>query len=170
MPLRSDIVLGADHAGLALCDELARRLRARGRTTRNVSLRGVPRDDYPDVAVRVTDVVLAGGATRGILLCGSGVGASVAANKRAGIRAGLCHDAYSARQGVEHDDMNVLVLGARVIGSELAATLVEAFLQARFSRAPRHLRRLRKVRRLEEAGGLPSPSGRAGRRAQGASR
>jgi ribose 5-phosphate isomerase B len=168
MPLRVDVVLGADHAGLALCDELARRLRAGGRSTRNVSLRGVPRDDYPDVAVRLTDVVLAGGATRGILLCGSGVGASVAANKRAGIRAGLCHDAYSARQGVEDDDMNVLVLGARVIGSELAATLVEAFLQARFSRAPRHLRRLRKVRRLEAAAVSPSASAPAADAATGA--
>jgi ribose 5-phosphate isomerase B len=94
--------------------------------------------------------LLSGAAERGVLICGSGVGASVAANKVPGIRAGLCHDTYSAHQGVEHDDMNVLVLGARVIGPELAGELVRAFLAARFTHEERHERRLGKIRALEE--------------------
>jgi len=105
--------------------------------------------DYPDYAEAVGNAVLDGRAERAVLICGSGVGASVAANKLPGIRAGLCHDTYSAHQGVEHDDMNVLVLGSRVIGTELARELVRAFLGATFSGEERHRRRLAKVVALE---------------------
>src|SRR6185295_10072219 len=108
-----------------------------------------PDDDYPDFAECVAHTILGGGAERGVLLCGSGVGASVAANKFAGIRAALCHDTFSARQGVEDDAMNVLTLGARVIGSALAVELVHAFLAASFSNAERHRRRLEKVKGFE---------------------
>jgi len=112
-----------------------------------------PADDYPDYAASVARAVLDGSAERGILICGSGVGASVAANKFPGIRAALCHDTFSARQGVEDDAMNVLALGARVIGPSLAAELVVAFLRAKFSGAERHLRRLEKVKQLEHGSG-----------------
>jgi RpiB/LacA/LacB family sugar-phosphate isomerase len=105
--------------------------------------------DYPDYAEAVAKAVVEGRAERGVLICGSGVGASVAANKLVGIRAGLCHDTYSAHQGVEHDDMNVLVLGARVIGYALAEELVSAFLKAEFSNEERHRRRLEKVKAME---------------------
>jgi len=106
--------------------------------------------DYPDFAEKVGRAVLDGKAERGVLICGSGVGASVAANKLRGIRAGLCHDTYSAHQGVEHDDMNVLVLGSRVVGVALAKDLVLAFLGAKFTNEERHLRRLGKVKALED--------------------
>jgi ribose 5-phosphate isomerase B len=109
-----------------------------------------PGDDYPDFAAAVARAITEGRATRGILVCGSGVGASVAANKFHGIRAALCHDTFSARQGVEDDDMNVLTLGARVIGPALADELVRSFLAAEFSGAERHRRRLNKVARFEE--------------------
>src|SRR6266513_6100740 len=108
-----------------------------------------PRIDYPDKAREVAEAIQGGDAERGVFVCGSGVGASVAACKFPGIRAGLCHDTYSAHQGVEHDDMNVLVLGSRVIGVELARELVRAFLGAQFSREARHERRLEKVKALE---------------------
>lgn len=107
--------------------------------------------DYPDFAEAVGKAVLDGRADRGILLCGSGVGASVAANKLPGIRAAVCHDTYSGHQGVEHDNMNVLVMGARILGEALAEDIVKSFLEAHFSSEPRHLRRLEKVFRLEEA-------------------
>ena len=110
-----------------------------------------PRVDYPDKAREIGEAVLAGEAERGVLVCGSGVGASVAANKLAGIRAGLCHDTYSARQGVEHDDMNVLCLGSEVIGAELAGELVRAFLRAEFQGGERYVRRLEKIERMEGA-------------------
>jgi RpiB/LacA/LacB family sugar-phosphate isomerase len=106
-------------------------------------------DDYPDFAEAVAEAVRSGRAERGILICGSGVGASVAANKIPGIRAGLCHDTYSAHQGVEHDDMNILVLGSRVIGLELARELARTFLAAQFSAEERHARRLAKVKAIE---------------------
>jgi len=106
--------------------------------------------DYPDFAEAVGRAVQEGKADRGIIVCGSGVGACVAANKMRGIRAGVCHDTYSAHQGVEHDDMNVLCLGARVVGSAVASELVKAFVTARFSSEDRHVRRLAKVMRLEE--------------------
>src|SRR5262249_46078213 len=112
-----------------------------------------PSDDYPDFAEAVARAVLDGAAERGILICGSGVGASVAANKFVGIRSALCHDTFSARQGVEDDDMNVLTLGARIIGPSLAEELVRAFLAAEFSGADRHRRRLDKIKRFESRAG-----------------
>lgn len=113
-------------------------------------------DDYPDRSLAVARAIVEGRAERGVVVCGSGVGAAVAANKIAGIRACMCHDSFSARQGVEDDDMNVLCLGARVIGEELAAELVRDFLAAQFSGAPRHVRRLAKVAAME-ALGRPAP-------------
>jgi len=146
------IALGADHAGYELKDILRGDLRAQGHEVIDLGTDGPAPVDYPDFAEAVGLAILDGRAARGILVCGSGVGASVAANKIPGIRAGLCHDTYSARQGVEHDDMNLLVLGARVIGVELARELVRAFLEARFSAEARHRRRLRKVAALEGRG------------------
>jgi RpiB/LacA/LacB family sugar-phosphate isomerase len=144
------IAIGADHAGYDLKQILAAYLRHHGH---QVIDKGTDSDepvDYPDFAEAVSKVVLSGAAERGVIICGSGVGASVAANKLPGIRAGLCHDTYSARQGVEHDDMNILVLGARVIGIEVARELVDNFLAAQFTGAERHRRRLDKIRALEE--------------------
>jgi len=108
-----------------------------------------PRVDYPDLARKIGEAVLSGDIERGVLVCGSGVGASVAANKLAGIRAAVCHDTYSAHQGVEHDDMNVLCLGSEVVGAELAAELVRAFLGAEFDGGDRYRRRLEKIRTME---------------------
>lgn len=144
------IALGADHAGYAMKESLAQRLGAVGHTVVDVGTRDAETPvDYPDYAEAVGSAVLTGRAERGVLLCGSGVGASVSANKLPGIRAGLCHDGYSAHQGVEHDDMNVLVLGARVVGVEVAWELVLAFVRARYSAEERHERRLEKLRALE---------------------
>ena len=108
-----------------------------------------PRIDYPDKAREIGQAIVAGEAERGVLVCGSGVGASVAANKLAGVRAAICHDAYSAHQGVEHDDMNILCLGSEVVGPELAADLVRAFLEARFDGGERYRRRLEKIEDME---------------------
>ena len=108
-----------------------------------------PRIDYPDKAREIGDALLAGHADRGVLVCGSGVGASVAANKLAGIRAAVCHDVYSAHQGVEHDDMNILCLGSDVVGAELAADLVRTFLAAQFDGGERYVERLKKVAAME---------------------
>jgi ribose 5-phosphate isomerase B len=108
-----------------------------------------PRVDYPDKAREIGEAVLAGSAERGVLVCGSGVGASVAANKLPGIRAAICHDVYSAHQGVEHDDMNILCLGSEVVGPELAADLVRAFLDARFDGGERYRKRLEKIEHME---------------------
>jgi ribose 5-phosphate isomerase B len=144
------VAIGADHAGYALKQELVPSLRSLGQAVQDLGTHGPEPVDYPDVAEWVSHAVLSGTAERGVLICGSGVGASVAANKLPGIRAGLCHDTYSAHQGVEHDDMNVLVLGARVIGIELARELVRAFLTARFTHEERHERRLGKIKTLEE--------------------
>ena len=144
------VAIGSDHAGFALKEEISEKLRALGHDVTDVGAHShVATDDYPDFAEVVGKAVLDGRAERGVLICGSGVGASVAANKLPGIRAGLCHDGYSAHQGVEHDDMNVLVLGSRVIGSALAEDLVLNFLQANFTGEERHLRRLKKVKALE---------------------
>jgi len=144
------LALAADHAGFGLKGEIAQRLRAEGHELLDETPSPPPPDDdYPDAAARVVKALRSGGAERGILVCGSGVGACVAANKAAGIRAGLCHDTYSARQGVEHDDVNVLCLGARVVGSELALEVVRAFVAARFSNGERHLRRLAKIAALD---------------------
>jgi RpiB/LacA/LacB family sugar-phosphate isomerase len=144
------VAIAADHAGFLLKQELAPWLRSSGHEVTDLGTNSTEPVDYPDYADAIAQAVLEGRAARGVLICGSGVGASVAANKVPGIRAGLCHDTYSAHQGVEHDDMNVLVLGARVIGVELARELVRAFLGAVFSREPRHVRRLGKIRAIEE--------------------
>ena len=127
------IAIGSDHAGFALKEDLAAYLRELRHQVLDVGTHSTAPVDYPDYAEAVGKAVLDGRAERAVLICGSGVGASVAANKLPGIRAGLCHDTYSAHQGVEHDDMNVLVMGSRVIGPELARELVRAFLGATFS-------------------------------------
>jgi ribose 5-phosphate isomerase B len=144
------VALGADHAGYVLKQELIPWLGSIGHEVTDLGTNSTEPVDYPDVAALVAGAVLGGTVERGVLICGSGVGASVAANKLPGIRAGLCHDTYSAHQGVEHDDMNVLVLGARVIGVELARELVRFFLDARFTHEQRHERRLGKIRALED--------------------
>ena len=144
------IVLGADHAGFELKQTLLAFVRDLGHEVLDAGTDSTKAVDYPDFAEKVGVAIREGAAERGILICGSGVGASVAANKVPGVRAGLCHDCYSAHQGVEHDDVNVLVLGARVIGPELAADLVRTFLQASFSNEERHRRRLEKIARLED--------------------
>lgn len=154
------IALGADHNGFQLKDEIATWLRGWGHEALDLGASQLdPADDYPDYAQAVAEAVAANRADRGILICGSGVGASVAANKIRGIRAAVCHDTYSARQGVEHDDMNVLCLGTRVIGPMVAQELVQAFLNARFSGEERHLRRLAKVKALEARNAGPPPGG-----------
>ncbi len=144
------IVLGGDHAGFALKQAIAAALRKAGHAVVDVGTfsADLP-DDYPDYAEALGAALLEGRAERGVLVCGSGVGVSVAANKIPGVRAAICHDVYSAHQGVEHDDMNVLVLGGRVIGEALALDLVQAFLGARFSGEERHLRRIEKLKALE---------------------
>jgi RpiB/LacA/LacB family sugar-phosphate isomerase len=142
------IVIGSDHAGFALKETLKNFLKDTYRVI-DVGTDSEAPVDYPDFAEKLGDAILEGRAPRGILICGSGVGASVAANKLKGIRAGLCHDGYSAHQGVEHDDMNVLVLGSRVIGTALAHDLALLFLGAKFTREKRHMRRLAKVAALE---------------------
>jgi RpiB/LacA/LacB family sugar-phosphate isomerase len=143
------IALGSDHAGFDMKQDLVAFVRGLGHEIVDVGTTSTAPVDYPDFAEAVGMAVRNGQAERGILICGSGVGASVAANKIPGIRAGLCHDSYSARQGVEHDDMNVLVLGSRVIASELAHDLARIFLAAKFSGEERHVRRLMKIRDLE---------------------
>ena len=144
------VCVGGDHAGFELKRELDVALRLDGHEVLDVGAHSKDdSDDYPDFARAVGEAVRDGRCERGVLVCGSGVGASVAANKLHGIRAAVCHDTYSARQGVEHDDMNVLVLGARVIGAALARELVRAFLAARFTGEERHVRRLAKVAALE---------------------
>jgi len=144
------IVVGADHAGFALKQEVAEALRQAGHEVVDVGAHSTEPVDYPDSAEAVGRAVVDGRAERGVLVCGSGVGASVAANKLPGIRAAVCHDTYSAHQGVEHDDMNVLVLGGRIVGPALALELVRAFVAARFTGEERHARRLAKVKALEK--------------------
>ena len=144
------IVVGSDHAGFQLKGEMASLLKSLGHDVLDVGAYDERPSDYPDFAEAVGRAVLDGRAERGVLICGSGVGASVAANKLIGIRAGMCHDTYSAHQGVEHDNINVLVLGSRVVGVKLAEDLVKAFLGAQFTREERHVRRLAKVKALEE--------------------
>ena len=144
------VVVGADHAGYRLKQAIKAELRKMRRRVMDVGTHSTRPVDYPEYAERVGLAVLGHPGWRGVLVCGSGVGASVAANKLAGVRAGLCHDSYSAHQGVEHDDMNVLVLGGRVIGEELAKDLVRTFLGARFTGEARHRRRLKQVAALEK--------------------
>jgi RpiB/LacA/LacB family sugar-phosphate isomerase len=143
------IVVGSDHAGFALKQEMAALLRECGHEVLDVGTDSTAPVDYPDFAEALALAVREGRAERGVLICGSGVGASVAANKLPGVRAAICHDTYSAHQGVEHDDMNVLVLGGRVVGGALAAELVRAFVAARYTAEERHARRLAKVISIE---------------------
>jgi ribose 5-phosphate isomerase B len=143
------IAIGADHAGFVLKQKIGETLRDLGHEVTDTGTTSTDPVDYPDYAEAVGQLILAGKADRGVLICGSGVGASVAANKLPGIRAAVCHDTYSARQGVEHDDMSILVLGARIIGEELARELVRTFLGARFTGEERHCRRMEKVKALE---------------------
>ncbi|MEW6137782.1 MAG: ribose 5-phosphate isomerase B [Thermodesulfobacteriota bacterium] len=144
------IAVGCDHAGFDLKEAVTAMVRSLGHEVIDCGTSSPDPVDYPDFAEAVGRAVQEGKADRGIIVCGSGVGACVAANKMRGIRAGVCHDTYSAHQGVEHDDMNVLCLGARVVGSAVASELVKAFVTARFSSEDRHVRRLAKVMRLEE--------------------
>ena len=143
------IAVAADHAGFELKEHLRGIIEKLGHVVTDLGAHNAEPSDYPDFAEALGKAVHSGAADRGVLICGSGVGASIAANKIHGIRAGLCHDTYSAHQGVEHDNMNVLVLGSRVIGRALAEELVTAFLKANFTNEARHLRRLEKVNRLE---------------------
>jgi ribose 5-phosphate isomerase B len=145
------VALGTDHAGFPLRDTVIHGIREAGHELLDCGAeRIIVEDDYPDYAARVARAIAGGGAARGVLLCGSGVGASVAANKFVGIRAALCHDTFSARQGVEDDDMNLLCLGARVIGPSLAREIVLAFLRATFSGEERHKRRVEKILKFEQ--------------------
>jgi len=144
------IVVGSDHAGYELKEEIKRFLDGLDHEIVDVGTHNTAPADYPDYAEALAKEIREGRAERGILICGSGVGASVAANKIPGIRAGLCHDTYSAHQCVEHDNVNVLVMGARIIGVELARELVRAFLGARYTAEERHARRLGKVLAIEQ--------------------
>ena len=144
------IVIGSDHAGFELKKVVSRLLEEENLDVIDVGSYNTDPVDYPDYAEAIGLAIMEGRADRGVIICGSGVGASVAANKLPGIRAGLCHDTYSAHQGVEHDDMNVLALGARVIGPELARELVLAYVRANFTGEERHRRRLAKIKALED--------------------
>jgi ribose 5-phosphate isomerase B len=148
------LAVAADHAGVSLKEVVVQATRGWGYEVTDLGGNDptVP-DDYPDRALDVGRAVASGQCERGVLICGSGVGACVAANKIDGVRAGLCHDSYSAHQGVEHDNMNILCLGSRVIGPALALELVHAFLTANFSGEERHVRRLAKVQRIESTRG-----------------
>ena len=143
------VAVGCDHAGFPLKAHVVQVLEAGGHTVLDCGTFDTSPCDYPDFARKVGEAVLAGHAARGIVICGSGVGASVAASKIPGVRAAMCHDTFSARQGVEDDDMNVLCLGARVIGPEVAGEVIRAFLPARFSGAERHVRRVGKIAAIE---------------------
>ncbi len=143
------IAVGCDHAGFPLKAQVLQQLKSAGHTVLDCGAMDDQPSDYPDFAFAVAQKVALGEAQRGLVLCGSGVGASVAANKVVGVRAALCHDTFSARQGVEDDDLNVLCLGARIIGPSLAGEVLAAFLAAKFSNLPRHARRLGKVLDIE---------------------
>ena len=147
------VAVGADHAGFDMKGEIVRWLESTGHQVEDVGAHTLdPDDDYPDFAAAVAGSLLAGENEKGIIICGSGVGACITANKVKGIRACLCHDTYSARQGVEHDDMNVVCIGGRVIGIELAKAVLTAFLAAQFLPEPRFQRRLDKINRVEQNG------------------
>src|SRR4051812_3084806 len=144
------VAVGCDHAGFPLKDHVIGIIRSLKHDVLDCGATSlVPDDDYPDYALAVAEAIRSGRAERGVIVCGSGVGVSVAANKVPGIRAAMCHDTFSARQGVEDDSMNVLCLGARVIGPELAADVVRAYLPAKFSGLERHARRLKKILQIE---------------------
>ncbi|MEW6108550.1 MAG: ribose 5-phosphate isomerase B [Nitrospirota bacterium] len=144
------IAIGSDHGGFHLKQEMAAYLKKLKHRVADVGAYNDKPSDYPDFALAVAEQIISGKAVRGILICGSGVGACIAANKIPGIRASVCHDTFSARQGVEDDDMNVLCLGARIIGTRLALEVIKSFISARFSKAPRHKRRLKKVIAIEK--------------------
>lgn len=147
------VAIGADHEGYLLKDEIVKVLTADGFEIADKGTCGPEPVDYPDFARTVGDAVRSGDADRGILICGSGIGVCVAANKLKGIRAGLCHDSYSAHQSVEHDNINVLCLGPNIIGTKLAFDLVKIWLNARFTGEERHLRRLNKIDEIEASEG-----------------
>jgi RpiB/LacA/LacB family sugar-phosphate isomerase len=144
-----NLVIGSDHAGYQLKKALDPFLKSLGHNVLDIGAFDEKPSDYPDFAELVGKAILDGRAERGILICGSGVGVSVAANKMIGIRAAVCHDSYSAHQGVEHDNMNVLVLGSRIIGEKLAEDLVKNYVSAKFTNEERHVRRLAKVHAIE---------------------
>jgi ribose 5-phosphate isomerase B len=144
------VAVAFDHRGVKLRERLLEELAALGHETVDLGTdKPEPRVDYPDKAREVAEAIRAGDAERAVFVCGSGVGAAVAANKAAGIRAAICHDTYSAHQGVEHDDMNVLCIGSEVVGAELAAELARTFLTARFDGGERYVRRLEKIEEME---------------------
>ncbi|MEW5951379.1 MAG: ribose 5-phosphate isomerase B [Elusimicrobia bacterium] len=147
------IALASDHAGYELKIKLLKFLSQKGHEVKDLGTDSpdIPAD-YPDFAAKAAEEIIEKRAQRAVIICGSGVGACIAANKFKGIRAGLCHDAYSARQGVEHDDMNVLCLGSRIIGEELAKDLLSAFINARFTGEERHVKRLEKIKKIEDGG------------------
>lgn len=145
------IAIASDHAGFPLKEEVRDFVRKLGHEVEDLGAFNTEPSDYPDFAVLVGKALMSGRAERGILICGSGVGVCIAANKMPGVRAGMCHDTYSAHQGVEHDEMNVLVLGARIIGSALAFECAESYLKARFiAQEERFVRRLDKVKAIEK--------------------
>ncbi len=144
------IAVGCDHGGFPLKETVIETVRKAGHQVIDCGAHSGDPVDYPDYSAKVCQTLLSGMAQRGIIICGSGIGATVAANKFKGIRAGTCHDTFSARQGVEDDDMNVITFGARIIGPSLATEVVNAFLKAEFSKAERHLRRLNKVLEFEK--------------------
>jgi ribose 5-phosphate isomerase B len=147
------VAVAFDHRGVRLRETILSELEALRHETVDLGVDAPePRVDYPDLARKLGEAVVSGAAERGILVCGSGVGASIAACKLAGVRAAICHDTYSAHQGVEHDDMNVLCLGSEVVGPSLAAELVRAFLGARFDGGERYVRRLEKIEQIEKEG------------------
>ncbi len=153
------LVIASDHAGFELKEQVRAELGRQGYDVKDLGAFDERPSDYPDFAEKVGDALIAGEADRGILICGSGVGVSVAANKMPGVRAGMCHDCYSAHQGVEHDDMNVLVLGSRIIGSALAFDLVKTYLHATYqSQEERFVRRLNKVKAIEAKYLCPMPT------------
>jgi ribose 5-phosphate isomerase B len=146
------VAVAFDHRGIVLRDRVLQELRADGHEVVDLGTdRGTPKIDYPDKAREIGDVIVSGRSERGVLICSSGVGAAIAACKIPGIRGAICHDAYTAHQGVEHDDMNVLCLGSEIVGGELAAELVRTFVGARFDGGQRYVRRLRKLEELERA-------------------
>jgi ribose 5-phosphate isomerase B len=153
------IAIASDHAGFPLKEEVRDYVRKLGHEVEDLGAYNTEPSDYPDFAVLVGKALMAGKVERGILVCGSGVGVCIAANKMPGVRAGMCHDTYSAHQGVEHDEMNVLVLGARIIGTALAFECVDAYLKANFiAKEERFVRRLNKVKAIEKQY-MPSVAG-----------
>jgi RpiB/LacA/LacB family sugar-phosphate isomerase len=153
------IAVACDHAGFPLKDEVLEVIQATGNEAVDLGTYNQEPVDYPDYAEKAARAILLGQAERGIVLCGSGVGAAIAANKIKGIYAGVCHDTYSAHQGVEHDNMNILCLGGRIVGGELAKEIVRAYLQAEFCNEARHLRRVAKIKALEETGTVKNGNG-----------